>query len=118
MIINSRIKNFTTGNNSQKAVSMYSYAEKLLASQKLTKKDLNFSEFAELAEKNMSGKLFSEGDFSRFMDISLTAGFSNTSPNGEEVKFCNKFVTELSDKIYEQSDFIHRFIMKFITVLK
>lgn len=118
MIINSRIKNFTTGNNSQKAVSMYNYAEKLLASQKLTKKDLNFSEFAELAEKNMSGKLFSEGDFSRFMDISLTAGFSNTSPNGEEVKFCNKFVTELSDKIYEQSDFIHRFIMKFITVLK
>lgn len=118
IIITSRIKNFTTGNNSHKAVSMYSYAEKLLASQKLRKEDMKFSEFAELAEKNMSGKLFSEGDFSRFMNISLTAGFSNTSPDNEEIKFCRKFVTELSGKIYEQSDFIHKFIMKFITVLK
>lgn len=118
IIITSRIKNFTTGDNSHRAVSMYSYAEKLLASQKLRKGDLKFSEFAELAEKNMNGKLFGEGDFSRFMDISLTAGFSNTSPDSEEIKFCRKFVTELSGKIYEQSDFIHRFIMKFITVLK
>lgn len=118
IIITSRIKNFTTGNNSHRAVSMYSYAEKLLASQKLRKGDLKFSEFAELAEKNMSGKLFGEGDFSRFMDISLTAGFSNTSPDSEEIKFCRKFVTELSGKIYEQSNFIHKFIMKFITVLK
>lgn len=118
IIITSRIKNFTTGDNSHRAVSMYSYAEKLLASQKLRKGDLKFSEFAELAEKNMSGKLFSEGDFSRFMDISLTAGFSNASPDSEEIKFCRKFVTELSGKIYEQSNFIHKFIMKFITVLK
>ncbi|MDE7137443.1 MAG: hypothetical protein K2O29_03155, partial [Ruminococcus sp.] len=115
IIITSRIKNFTTGNNSHRAVSMYSYAEKLLSSQKLRKEDMKFSEFAELTEKNMSGKLFGEGDFSRFMDISLTAGFSNTSPNSEEIKFCHKFVTELSDKIYEQSDFIHKFIIKFIT---
>lgn len=118
IIITSRIKNFTTGDNSHRAVSMYSYAEKLLASQKLRKGDLKFSEFAELAEKNMSGKLFSGGDFSRFMDISLTAGFSNASPDSEEIKFCRKFVTELSGKIYEQSNFIHKFIMKFITVLK
>lgn len=118
IIITSRIKNFTTGDNSHKAVSMYSYAEKLLASQKLRKEDMKFSEFAELAEKNMSGKLFGEGEFSSFMDISLRAGFSNTSPNSEEVKFCCKFVTELSGKIYEQSNFINKFTMKFITVLK
>ncbi|MDE6665249.1 MAG: transglutaminase-like domain-containing protein [Ruminococcus sp.] len=118
IIITSRIKNFTTGGNSQKSISMYSYAEKLLASQKIRREDLNFIEFAEFTEKNMGGKLFSEGDFSRFMDISLRAGFSNTSPDNEELKFCRKFVTELSCKIYEQSDFIHKFIIKFITVLK
>ncbi len=118
IIITSRIKNFTTGGNSKKAVSMYDYAEKLLASQKFRKGDMKFSEFAELAEKNMSGKLFNQGDFSSFMDISLRAGFSNISPDNEEIKFCRKFVSELSGKIYEQSDFIHKFIIKFITVLK
>lgn len=118
IIISSRIKNFTTGGNSKRAVSMYDYAEKLLASQKLRKGDMKFSEFAELAEENMSGKLFNEGDFNNFMDISLKAGFSNISPGNEEIKFCRKFVSELSGKIYEQSDFIHKFIIKFITVLR
>lgn len=96
---------------------MYDYAEKLLATQKLKQEELNFKEFAEKAEKTFGGKIFTEGEFSNFMDISLKAGFSNTSPTNEEINFCNNLVKDMSAKIYEQSGFIHRFIMKFVTVL-
>lgn len=116
-ILDSRTRKFTTGGNSSKAASMYSYAEKLLATQKLKQEDLNFREFAEKTEVCLGGKLFENGEFSRFMDISLRAGFSNTTPDNEEINFCNNFVHDMSAKIYEQSDFIHRFIMKFVTVL-
>lgn len=117
IILNSRIRKFTTGSNSSKAANMYDYAEKLLATQKLKQEELNFKEFAEKAEKIFGGKIFTEGEFSNFMDISLKAGFSNTSPTNEEINFCNNLVKDMSAKIYEQSSFIHRFIMKFVTVL-
>lgn len=117
IILDSRAKKFTDGGNSSKTMHMYDYAEKLLATQKLKQEDMNFREFAEKAEKTFGGKIFTDGDFSNFMNVSLKAGFSNDSPTDEEVNFCNSLVSGMSGKIYEQSDFIHRFIMKFVTVL-
>ncbi|MDE6035195.1 MAG: transglutaminase-like domain-containing protein [Ruminococcus sp.] len=117
IILNSRMKKFTTGKNSAKAVHLYGYAEKLLATQKLKQDELNFTDFAEKTEKSFSGKLFNNGDFSHFMDISLKAGFGNTAPDNEEIQFSQKLVDDMSNKIYEQSDTIHKFIMKFVTVL-
>lgn len=117
IILNSRARKFTTGENSSRTAHMYDYAEKLLATQKLKQEELNFKEFSEKAEKTFGGKIFTEGEFSHFMDISLKAGFSNTSPTNEEINFCNNLVKDMSAKIYEQSGFIHRFIMKFVTVL-
>lgn len=117
IILSSRTRSFTNGGNSSKTAHMYDYAEKLLATQKLRQEDLNFKEFAEKTEKVLGGKVFTDGDFSNFMDVSLRAGFSNSSPTNDEVTFCNSFVSGMSDKIYEQSDLIHKFIMKFVTVL-
>ena len=117
IILNSRERKFTTGNNSAKATHMYSYAEKLLATQKLKQEEMNFREFAETTEKSFSGKLFTDGDFRRFMDISLRAGFSNDTPDNDEINFSTGLVRDMSNKIYEQSDFMHKFIMKFVTVL-
>ena len=117
IILNSRERKFTTGNNSAKATNIYSYAEKLLATQKLKQDEMNFREFAEKTEKSFSEKLFTSGDFSRFMDISLRAGFSNDTPDNDEINFSANLVNDMSEKIYEQSDFIHKFIMKFVTVL-
>ncbi|MCM1507650.1 MAG: transglutaminase-like domain-containing protein [Ruminococcus flavefaciens] len=117
IILNSRTRKFTTGGNSARTTAMYNYAEKLLATQKLKQEDLNFKDFAETAEKNFGGKIFENGSFSQFMDISLRAGFSNSTPDSSEVDFCNGLVNDMSAKIYEQSNFIHRFIMKFVTVL-
>jgi len=117
IILNSRIRKFTTGGNSSKTAHMYDYAEKLLATQKLKQEDLNFKEFAEKVERISGGKIFHDGDFNSFMDVSLRAGFSNASPTNDEVNFCNSLVTDMSGRIYEQSDFIHKFIMKFVTVL-
>ena len=96
---------------------MYDYAEKLLATQKLKQEDLNFKEFTEKVERISGGKIFGNGDFINFMEISLRAGFSNISPTDENVNFCNILVNSMSDKIYEQSNFIQKFIMKFLTVL-
>lgn len=117
IILNSRTRKFNTGSNSDKTAYMYNYAEKLLATQKLKQEDLNFREFAEKVERISGGKIFNGGDFSNFMDVSLRAGFSNASPTNDEVNFCNGLVNDMSSRIYEQSDFIHRFIMKFVTVL-
>ena len=117
IILDSRTRKFTTGKNSAKAVHLYGYAEKLLATQKLKQEELNFTEFAEKTEKCFSGKLFNNGDFSHFMDISLQAGFGNSAPDNDEIKFSQKLVDDMSEKIYEQSDTIHKFIMKFVTVL-
>ncbi|MDE6834745.1 MAG: transglutaminase-like domain-containing protein [Ruminococcus sp.] len=117
IILDTRTRKFTTGKNSARAVHLYGYAEKLLATQKLKQEELNFREFAEKTEKCFSGKFFNSGDFSHFMDISLKAGFGNSAPDNEEIKFSQNLVNDMSTKIYEQSDFIHRFIMKFVTVL-
>lgn len=117
IILDSRAKKFTDGGNSSKTMHMYDYAEKLLATQKLKQEDMNFREFAEKVEKTFGGKIFTDGDFSNFMNVSLKAGFSNDPPTDDEVNFCNSLVSGMSGKIYEQSDFIHRFIMKFVTVL-
>lgn len=118
IIIAVRAKKFTDGKNSERVTAMYNYAEKLLKSQKISRDDLSFTDFAQLAEKNMGGKAFNSGDFSKFMDISLKAGFSSESPDDEEINFCDKFVTEFAGSIYEQSDFVRRCVMKFVTVLK
>lgn len=117
IILSSRTRNFTSGGNSSKTAHMYDYAERLLATQKLRQEDLNFKEFAEKAERISGGKTFNNGDFNNFMDISLRAGFSNSAPTNDEVTFCNGFVSDMSARIYEQSDLIHKFIMKFVTVL-
>ncbi|MDE6781911.1 MAG: transglutaminase-like domain-containing protein [Ruminococcus sp.] len=117
IILSSRTRNFTSGGNSSKTAHMYDYAERLLATQKLRQEDLNFKEFAEKAERISGGKTFNNGDFNNFMDISLRAGFSNSAPTNDEVTFCNSFVSDMSARIYEQSDLIHKFIMKFVTVL-
>ena len=117
IILNARTRKFSTGSNSAKIKYMYDYAEKLLATQKLKQEDLNFKEFTEKVERISGGKIFSNGDFINFMEISLKAGFSNVSPTDENVNFCNVLVNSMSDKIYEQSNFIQKFIMKFLTVL-
>ncbi|MDE6424666.1 MAG: transglutaminase-like domain-containing protein [Ruminococcus sp.] len=117
IILDSRKRKFTTGGNSAMVAHMYGYAEKLLSTQKLKQEELNFMEFAEKTEKSFSGKLFNGGDFSHFMDISLKAGFGNDAPDNEEIKFSQGLVSDMSEKIYEQSDLIQKFIMKFVTVL-
>lgn len=117
IILDLRTKKFTSGDNSSKTAYIYDYAEKLLATQKLKQENLTFKEFAEKTEKISGNKIFSSGDFSKFMNISLGASFSNIPPTDDEVKFCIDFVNNMSGKIYEQSNFIYKFIMKFITVL-
>ena len=117
IILDLRTKKFTFGDNSSKTAYIYDYAEKLLATQKLKQENLTFKEFAEKTEKISGNKIFSSGDFSKFMNISLGASFSNIPPTDDEVKFCIDFVNNMSGKIYEQSNFIYKFIMKFITVL-
>ncbi|MDE5583793.1 MAG: transglutaminase-like domain-containing protein [Ruminococcus sp.] len=118
LIIYSRNRKFNSGESAEEVTAMYNYAEKLLKSQKISKDELSFKDFAELAEKEFGGRIFADGAFSAFMDISLKAGFSSEKPDKSETDFCLQFVTELAEKIYGQSDFIHRFVMKFITVLK
>lgn len=117
IILNSRFRKLSSGSNTTKVSYIYNYTEKILYTQKIKQENMNFKEFTEKVEKFSNGKLFNKGDFTKFIDISLRTSFSNIPPTNDEVSFCKDFSETLAFKIYENSNHIHKFIMKYIKVL-
>lgn len=117
IILNSRFRKLSSGSNTTKVSYIYNYTEKILYTQKIKQENMNFKEFTEKVEKFSNGKLFNKGDFTKFIDISLKTSFSNIPPTNDEVSFCKDFSETLAFKIYENSNHIHKFIMKYIKVL-
>jgi len=117
LIIRRRKYLFSNGKAETRAGYMYSYAEKLLSSISLQNTDRKFTDFAEYTEKQCGGEYFNSGEFRKFTDISLKAGFSPEPPDKSDMKFCKEFVDGLSDSIYQKSGFTQKIVMKLITVL-
>ena len=117
LILDKRKREFTEGANSVRAGNMYAYAEKLLSCADQNKNGRGFKDFAEDTEKAVSGELFRSGEFSKFMDIALRAGFSPSEPENEEIDFCQAFVNDLSGNVYSRSGTLGKLVMKFVTVL-
>ena len=98
---------------------MYEYAETLLKTCEIYRAGSeSYADFAEETESRMVGLLFSEGDFTRFVDDCLRIRFSGSTASETELRQCQDFVTTLADKIYSRSDKPHKLAMLLISVLK
>ena len=114
-----REKRFTTGSGAERVSFMYEYAETLLKTCEIYRAGSeSYADFAEETESRMVGFLFSEGDFTRFVDDCLRIRFSGSTASETELSQCQDFVTTLADKIYSRSDKPHKLAMLLISVLK
>jgi len=112
-----RNRNFRDGKNNDRLAYIYLYAEKLIGELQIYKENLNYSEYAQTAENKLAGKYFESGQFESFVNTALHSSFGLYTPTNDEIKEYRKFVRELSEKIYRDSNRFDRFIMKFFKVL-
>lgn len=117
VILRMRRSRFTKGSASDRIDSMYRYSQQLLAVLKLKNETGNYTEFAGRVEQNTNGNLFRSGDFSKFIDIAMKAGFSREEPGTDEIKFCAEFVDTLAGNIYKKCRLPHRIWLRIGSVM-
>lgn len=117
IILSSRKKRFTTGSVSNRINSMYRYSEHLLAILKIKNNNGNYTGFSKEVERLLSQDYFTAGDFDKFVDIALYAGFSHNDPDAQDIDFCAGFVDELAANIYKKSGILRKIWLKIGNVL-
>lgn len=117
IILSSRKKRFTTGSVSNRINSMYRYSEHLLAILKIKNNNGNYTGFSKEVERLLSHDYFTAGDFDKFVDIALYAGFSHNDPDAQDIEFCAGFVDELAVNIYKKSGILRKIWLKIGNVL-
>ena len=96
---------------------MYSYAEKLLAELNLRSEYGNYKQFAADVEKWHGDIYFEKGGFEKVTDVALGAAFNNETPSEDDVKKCEKILTDLADSIYQKADKYQKFRLMYFKVL-
>ncbi|MBR6393516.1 MAG: transglutaminase domain-containing protein [Ruminococcus sp.] len=117
LIINNRKKEIETGSSSDRIGNMYDYTEKLLENLRLSNEEHNYMDFAKRVEQHIGGTFIEQGSFESFMKLALHCRFGKKSPDTEELKECEKMVSELSQKIYDNSGFFKKLWIKFVDAL-
>ena len=115
-----REKRFTTGSNARRIAHMYAYAVKLLGSVGIKQSGIGYIEFAKQVEERCCGKngrRFPEGAFNTFMDTALRSSFGQRSAGNADAESCRKFVDTLSANIYEESGWLRRLSLRYLSVL-
>ena len=117
IILRLRRIHFTSGPVQKQIGSIYSYTEKLISILNVNKEDMSYKEFSETAEKTLSGVYFSQGEFSRFVDLSLCSAFSSGSISKEDTDSCRSFADSLAGNIYSRSGKLKQLYLKYIKVI-
>ena len=117
IILKLRDKHFKTGDARTRIRYMYSYAEKLLAEINLRSEYGNYKQFASEVERWHGDIYFEKGGFENVTDIALRAAFNNEVPSEEELKKCEKILTDLADSIYKKADRIQKCKLMYLNVL-
>ena len=116
-ILNMREKHFKNGDTRTRIRYMYSYAEKLLAELNLRSEYGNYKQFAADVEKWHGDIYFEKGGFEKVTDIALGAAFNNETPSEDDIKKCEKILTDLADSIYQKADKYQKFRLMYFNVL-
>ena len=118
LILRIRDRKFNSGKAENKIRSMYSYAEKLLETKKLKSDHGNYKTFAKEIENGFAGIYFKKGNFEKLTDIALRTCFGKGEPTEDELKLCNDTIDSISETIFNRADIWHKFIYKYINVLR
>ena len=117
LIVKSRSASFNSGNSRSRIFNIYNYAARLIAYLGITIGTMGYSDFADKAESELGGKYFEKGAFKKLMEISLSSGFSKSSPENSEIEHCLKTADDLARNIYSQTGVFGRLWLKYILVL-
>ena len=116
-IIKKRNSSFTDGSASDKMAAVYAFTEKLLASLRTEIGDMSYIDFSDDVEQKFSGRYFKKGDFRFIMDTALCSAFSNSGPDEDAVKKCRSIAEKFAGKLYEDSGFFRKLVLKYIDVI-
>jgi transglutaminase-like putative cysteine protease len=116
-ILKTREKHFKTGDPRTRIRYMYSYAEKLLNELNLRSEYGNYKQFASEVEKWHGGISFENGGFEKLTDIALDSAFNNKTPNNEELKKCEKMLSDLGEYIFKKATVTQRYKLMYLNVL-
>jgi hypothetical protein len=117
IIISIRRKHFTHGSNNRRTTYMYDYAEKLLSVLKISRGEMQYTEFAAYADDMLSPEYFDCGEFRSFMSIVLEGSFGGSELSDEKTAQALEFTRIFSRTIYAKSNVFRKLIMKLIVVL-
>ncbi len=117
IILNMRNKQHSLSNQKNRAKNIYGYMEKLLKYKNIAVDKMTSGEIVDFVESQYGGVYFDEGEFARFMDISLYSAFSGGVPDKSEVDKNKKLVEKFADKIYNKSNKKRKLYLKYILCL-
>ncbi len=118
LILKIRKQKLSTGKISDRIINIYSYAEKLLDVMNMRSEMCNYVKFSSEVERYHGGIYFDKGDFQFLTDVTLRTKYSKTDPTSEEADKCLKTVEQISEKLYNKSDFWQKLRFKYINVLR
>lgn len=116
-ILNKRRKMFKNSDYSAAVSEIYGYTLKLLEFIGMNRQNNAYGKFAEDVEKEFAGKYFENGEFERFMQISLKAVFDKEKISADEKKYVEEFAEKMSQKLYASSSVYKKMQMKITDVL-
>lgn len=117
IIIGIRSRKLNHGNPRRRVLNNYSYVIRLLKYMGIKQNNLQYNEFADSVEEQLSGKYFEKGCFSIFSGIVLKSAFGSSEPDKDELEFLSAFSRELSVNILKKSNIFMKIYLRFFNVL-
>ncbi len=117
IIISIRNKRLNSGKSRKRVLNNYNYVIKLLKYMKIKQNNLQYSEFADNVEKQLSDEYFKKGCFNAFSQIVLKSAFGNSEPDKCELDFVSAFSKELSGNIFKKSNIFVKIYLRLFSVL-
>jgi len=117
IIISIRDRRLNSGKSRKRVLNNYNYVMKLLKYMRIKQDNLQYSEFADNVEEQLSGKYFKKGCFNAFNQVVLKSAFGNSEPDKSELDFISAFAKELSGNIYKKSNIFVKIYLRLFSVL-
>jgi len=117
IIIGVRRKRLNSGKARKRVLNNYRYVMRLLKYMGIKQKNLQYNEFADSVEEQLSGIYFEKGYFTAFSGIVLKSVFGNSAPNDSELDFLSEFSRKFSGNICKKSNIFVRLYLRLFSVL-
>ena len=117
IILSRRKKALASGSPDSRIIHAYEYTEKLLAFLKLRQGNMQYNEFAAVAEEKLSPEFFTAGSFRRLTELALECSFGNEQCDAAQAEYAAEFSTKLAENVYAKSGIFRKISLKILRVL-